>query len=178
MRHSVHMVTPIYLLTERQDSYVVLDSDSWKILAAVCWHQCFSFLVPLSAFHNFLHQNISAWSACTSINCCYSAEKSVQTLNYTGCAKKTWSTLKVLGVIIFVIFNRAWRLLQQKTGIYKKCVTTTTGVGRQGGPRGPGPPMAGPQIFFVKIEGLLEPVVLNLSFRVRSNAMFTSERRY
>jgi len=45
---------------------------------------------------------------------------------------------------------------------------------RQGGPS---PPMAG-QIFFVKIEGLLEPVVLNLSFRVRSNAMFTSERRY
>ena len=32
--------------------------------------------------------------------------------------------------------------------------------------------------FFVKIEGLLEPVVLNLSFRVRSNAMFTYERRY
>ena len=34
------------------------------------------------------------------------------------------------------------------------------------------------RIFFVTIEGLLEPVVLNLSFRVRSNAMFTSERRY
>jgi len=33
------------------------------------------------------------------------------------------------------------------------------------------PPMAGQKIFFVKIEGLLEPVVLNLSFRVRSNAM-------
>jgi len=40
------------------------------------------------------------------------------------------------------------------------------------------PPMAGQKIFLVKIEGLLEPVVLNLSFRVRSNAMFTSERRY
>ena len=40
------------------------------------------------------------------------------------------------------------------------------------------PPMAGPKFFFLKIEGLLEPVVLNLSFRVRSNAMFTSERRY
>ena len=33
------------------------------------------------------------------------------------------------------------------------------------------PPMAGQKIFLVKIEGLLEPVVLNLSFRVRSNAM-------
>jgi len=48
---------------------------------------------------------------------------------------------------------------------------------RQGWARGPSPPMAG-QDFFVKIEGLLELVVLNLSFRVRSNAMFTSERRY
>ena len=39
--------------------------------------------------------------------------------------------------------------------------------------------MAGQKrIFFVKIDGLLEPVVLNLSFRVPSNAMFTSERRY
>jgi len=52
-----------------------------------------------------------------------------------------------------------------------------TGVDKGGGPGGPAPPMAG-QIFFVKIEGLLEPVVLNLSFIVRSNAMFTSERRY
>ena len=51
----------------------------------------------------------------------------------------------------------------------------TTGVDK-GGP-GPLPPMAG-QFFFVTIEGLLKPVVLNLSFRVRSNAMFTSERRY
>ena len=49
---------------------------------------------------------------------------------------------------------------------------------RQWGPRGPGPPIAGRKFFFVKIEGLLEPVVLNLSFRVRSNAMFTSERRH
>jgi len=49
---------------------------------------------------------------------------------------------------------------------------------RQGGLRGLGPPMAGQKIFFVKIEGLLEPVVLNLSFRVLSNVMFTSERRY
>ena len=53
-----------------------------------------------------------------------------------------------------------------------------TGVDK-GGPEGPGPPIAGQKrIFFVKIEGLVEPVVLNLSFRVRSNAMFTSERRY
>ena len=37
------------------------------------------------------------------------------------------------------------------------------------------PPNGRAKIFFVKIEGLLEPVVLNLSFRVRSNAMFTSE---
>jgi len=46
--------------------------------------------------------------------------------------------------------------------------------GRQGAqaPQWPG------KNFFVKIEGLLEPVVLNLSFRVRSNAMFTYERRY
>ena len=34
---------------------------------------------------------------------------------------------------------------------------------RQGGSGGPAPPMAG-QDFFVKIEGLLEPVVLNVSF--------------
>jgi len=51
---------------------------------------------------------------------------------------------------------------------------------RQGGPRGPtGPAHQWPvKNFFVKIEGLLEPVVSNLRFRVRSNAMFTSERRY
>ena len=51
---------------------------------------------------------------------------------------------------------------------------------RQGeGLRGPAPPpIAGQKrIFFVKIEGLLEPVILNLSIRVRSNGMFTSERR-
>jgi len=41
-----------------------------------------------------------------------------------------------------------------------------TGVDK-GGQGGPCPQMAG-QEFFVKIEGLLEPVVLNLSFRVRS----------
>jgi len=29
-----------------------------------------------------------------------------------------------------------------------------------------------------KIEGLVEPVVLNLSFGVRSNAIYTSEIRY
>ena len=53
-----------------------------------------------------------------------------------------------------------------------------TGVDK-GGPRGPRPPQwPGKKIFFVKIEGLLEPVVLNFSFRVRSNAMFTSEKRY
>ena len=42
---------------------------------------------------------------------------------------------------------------------------THTGVDK-GGPGGPGPPIAGQKIFFVKIEGLslLEPVVLNLSF--------------
>ena len=34
--------------------------------------------------------------------------------------------------------------------------------------------MAGQDFFFVNIGGLLESVVLNLSFRVRSNAMFTS----
>jgi len=50
---------------------------------------------------------------------------------------------------------------------------------RQGGLGGPVPPNCrAEKNFFVKIEGLLEPVVLNLSFRVRSNAMFTSERRY
>ena len=51
---------------------------------------------------------------------------------------------------------------------------THTGVDK-GGPR---PPNCWAEFFFVKIEGLslLEPVVLNLSFWVRSNAMFTSER--
>ena len=49
---------------------------------------------------------------------------------------------------------------------------------RQVGPRGPRPPNGRARIFFVKIEGLVEPVVLNLRFRVRSNAMFTPERRY
>ena len=49
---------------------------------------------------------------------------------------------------------------------------------RQEGPRGPSPPIAGQKrIFFVKIDGLLEPVVLNLSFRVRSNAMFSLHQR-
>jgi len=37
-----------------------------------------------------------------------------------------------------------------------------TGVDKGGGP--PPPPIAGQKFFFVKIEGLLEPVVLNLSF--------------
>jgi len=55
-------------------------------------------------------------------------------------------------------------------------VPVVTGVDKAG-PGGPAPQWPG-KIFFVKIEGLLEPVVLNLSFRVRSNAMFTSERRY
>jgi len=41
----------------------------------------------------------------------------------------------------------------------------------------PPPQWPGKKIY-VKIEGLLEPVVLNLSFRVPSNALFTSERRY
>ena len=50
---------------------------------------------------------------------------------------------------------------------------------RQGGPGGPAPQLPfRKEFFFVKIEGQLETVVLNLSFRVRSNAMFTSERRY
>ena len=55
-----------------------------------------------------------------------------------------------------------------------------TGVDKGGGrgPRPPPPNGRAKKIFFVKIEGLLEPVVLNLSFRVRSNAIFTSERRY
>ena len=53
-------------------------------------------------------------------------------------------------------------------------IATATGVDKGG----PAPPMAGQEFFFGKTEGLLEPVVLNLSFRVRSNAMFTSERRY
>jgi len=58
-------------------------------------------------------------------------------------------------------------------------VPVVTGVDKGGGPGGPAPPPNGrARFFFVKIEGLLEPVVLNLSFRVRSNAMFTSERRY
>ena len=62
----------------------------------------------------------------------------------------------------------------------KKCNSESvldTGVDKGGG--GPRPPNCrAEKIFFGKIEGLLEPVVLNLSCRVRSNAMFTSERRY
>ena len=61
-------------------------------------------------------------------------------------------------------------------GINFGLVFTTTGV--TSGPRGPSPLQWPNKNFFVKIEGLLEPVVLNLTFRVRSNAMFTSERRY
>ena len=51
------------------------------------------------------------------------------------------------------------------------CMLTHWGGGGQGAqaPQWPG------KNFFVKTEGLLEPVVLNLSFRVRSDAMFTSE---
>ena len=52
-----------------------------------------------------------------------------------------------------------------------------TGVEKGGGGQPP-PQLPGKKRIFVKIEGLLEPVVLNLSFRVRSNAMFTPERRY
>jgi len=58
-----------------------------------------------------------------------------------------------------------------------KLNVVSTGVDKGG----PGPPplnCRAEKIFFVKIEGLLEPVVLNLSFRLRSNAMFASERRY
>jgi len=52
-----------------------------------------------------------------------------------------------------------------------------TGVDKGGSPAPP--PIAGQKKeFSVKIEGLLEPIVLNLSFRARSNVMFTSERRY
>jgi len=43
------------------------------------------------------------------------------------------------------------------------CYKLSTGVDK-GGPGGPGPPNCRAEIFFVKIEGLLEPVVLNLSF--------------
>jgi len=50
------------------------------------------------------------------------------------------------------------------------CFTLFTGVDK-GGPGGPGPPNGREKFFFVKIEGLPEPLVLNLSFRVRSNAM-------
>ena len=53
------------------------------------------------------------------------------------------------------------------------CVSITTGVDKGA----PAPQWPGKN-FFVKIEGLLEPVVLNLSFRVCSNAMFTSEIQY
>ena len=58
------------------------------------------------------------------------------------------------------------------------CGCRLTGVDK--GAQGAQPPLncRAEKNFFVKIEGLLEPVVLNLSFRVRSNAMFTSERRY
>ena len=59
----------------------------------------------------------------------------------------------------------------------EKTQATAAGTGvDKGGPGGSAPPpMAGQKKFFVKTEGLLEPVVLNLSFRVRSDAMFTSE---
>jgi len=50
-----------------------------------------------------------------------------------------------------------------------------TGVDKGGTPP---PNCRAKKNFLVKKEGLLEPVVLILSFRVRSNAMFTSERRY
>ena len=62
---------------------------------------------------------------------------------------------------------------------YQNAANNNDSHGVDKGGRGPRPPpMAGQKHFFVKIEGLLEPVVLNLSFRVLSNAMFTSERRY
>jgi len=49
---------------------------------------------------------------------------------------------------------------------------------RQGGQGAQPPPQwPGSKNFCVKVEGLLEPVVLNLSFRVRFNVMFTFERR-
>ena len=57
-----------------------------------------------------------------------------------------------------------------------KIANHNTGVDKGGG-RGAQPPqLPGRKDFLVKIEGLLESVVLSL--RVRSNAMFTSERRY
>jgi len=62
----------------------------------------------------------------------------------------------------------------QTTLEFAQKAATPTGVDKGAQGAQATPPMAG-QEFFVKIEGLLEPVVLNLSFRVRSNAMFTSE---
>ena len=53
---------------------------------------------------------------------------------------------------------------------------TDTGVDKKG-PGGPAPQLPGKKEFFVKIDGLLEPVVLNLSFIVRSNAMFSLHQR-
>jgi len=53
-----------------------------------------------------------------------------------------------------------------------------TGVDKGGQGAQPPPNCWAEKNFFVKIEGLLEPVVLDLRFRVRFNAIFTSERRY
>jgi len=65
-----------------------------------------------------------------------------------------------------------------RSGDCARVSTLYTGVHKGGGGRRPSPPQWPGKIFFVKIEGLLKPVVLNLSFRMRSNAMFISERRY
>ena len=79
-------------------------------------------------------------------------------------------------IVLLTIATMYCSLCYQRNVIYsitwgrEFMMMMTTGVDK-GGAQAP-PPMAG------QIEGLLEPVVLNWCFRVRSNAMFTSERRY
>ena len=70
-----------------------------------------------------------------------------------------------------LVFHHLFMLVVRRLFV---CCVSITGVDKGS----PGPQWPGKKFFFVKIEGLLEPVVLNLSFRVLSNAMFTSERRY
>jgi len=70
-----------------------------------------------------------------------------------------------------------WMATQNRTGAKIQLCLTPEVVEIIGDSFCPILTLAG-QECLVKIEGLLEPVVLNLSFRVRSNAMFTSERRY
>jgi len=82
-----------------------------------------------------------------------------QRIIYTPRVYRVYMMLAVISSRSFIVFN---------TGVDK------------GGPGGPPaqPSNGRSRFFFVKIEGLLEPAVSNLRFRVRSNAMFTSERRY